>query len=293
MPTFERKNFGSSHAYYVDGEKIPGVTSIIGVLDKPALVNWAANITAGHAVDHWDRLSGMPPSKRLAELEKARYQANKEATVRGKRIHALAERLARGEAVESDDLSLTRAAEAYAQLLDDWQLEPVLLEGSCVHYGYQYAGTLDGIMTSPKLGRLIVDVKTGKRAYSEVALQLAAYRYAEDYLAEVERRGPRGGKLPSEWVPRPMPQVDGAAVIWIERETDESPAAAHLLPVQAGEAEWETFIYLREIYSSWIERTGYNHRSKPTYSPPIGSELHPEMNDDEVRAALGIHEEAI
>ena len=36
--TFTRKNHGDNHSYYLDGVKIPGVTSIIGVLDKPALV---------------------------------------------------------------------------------------------------------------------------------------------------------------------------------------------------------------------------------------------------------------
>ena len=84
---FSRKNFGNSHAYYVDGQKIPGVTSVIGVLDKPALVNWASETTARHAVENWPRLTGMSMIDRFEELKKARYAVNREATVRGKRIH--------------------------------------------------------------------------------------------------------------------------------------------------------------------------------------------------------------
>jgi hypothetical protein len=286
MSRFSRKNFGNSHAYYVDGQKIPGVTSVIGVLDKPALVSWASETTARHAVENWPRLTGMSMIDRFEELKKARYAVNREATVRGKRIHALAEKLIKGESVSTDDQSLRAAAQVYADLLDTWSLEQVLSEASVVSYGYQYAGTLDGIFESPRVGRVIVDVKTGKRAYSEVALQLAAYRYCDDYLEEVEQRGPRGGRLPSTWEAQPMPQVDGAVVIHIERETEDSPAAARLLPVAAGEREWSVFLWLNEIYREWIERTGFDHRKQPTYSPPIGAELHPEMSDTEIREAL-------
>ena len=286
MSRFSRKNFGNSHAYYVDGQKIPGVTSVIGVLDKPALVNWASETTARHAVENWPRLTGMSMIDRFEELKKARYAVNREATVRGKRIHALAEKLIKGEPVSTDDQSLRAAAQVYADLLDTWGLEQVLSEASVVSYGYQYAGTLDGIFESPRLGRVIVDVKTGKRAYSEVALQLAAYRYAEYYLEEIPQVGPRGGKKPSLWAERPMPHVDGAAVIWIERETDESPAAAHLLPVVADSEIWAQFLYLREVHERWVERTSWDNRKSPSYSPPIGAELHPEMTDDQIQEAL-------
>lgn len=285
-PRFTRKNFGNSHAYYVDDVKIPGVTSIIGVLDKPALVTWAARTVARHAVDNWDRLAGMPLLDRYTELERAQYAKNKEAAVRGKRIHALGEKIMRGETVSTDDASLRQAAQVYANLLDEWDLQPIGIEMSCVNYAYQYAGTADGVFYSPRLGTVIADIKTGKKAYSEVALQLAAYRYCDEYLIEIERRGPRGGKLPSDWEARPMPEVDGAVVIHIERETDESPAAAHLLPVKADQEIWDQFLYLREIHAGWIERTSHDNKKSPSYNPPIGAELHPEMNDDEIQEAL-------
>ena len=291
--TFTRKNHGDSHSYYSDGVKIPGVTNIIGILDKPALTQWAATTVATYAIENWARLSGMSEIARYEELKTAHRKKNKEAVVRGKRIHAIAERLIKGEEVAPDDLSLRAAARAYVDLLDAWELEAVTTEMPVVNLSYQYAGTADGIFHSPRFGNLIVDVKTGKRAYSEVALQLAAYRFAELYLEEIPQTGPRGGKRPSLWVERPMPQVDGAAVIWIEQETEESPAAAHLLPVTADETIWRQFLYLREVMDGWVERVDYDNRKSPTYAPPIGAELHPEMPDHEIRAALGIdYEEA-
>lgn len=284
--TFTRKNHGDNHSYYLDGVKIPGVTSIIGVLDKPALVQWAATSVATHAVDNWDRLAGMPLVKRYEELKMSHRSKNREAIIRGKRIHALAERIIRGEEVDPKDASLVAAAQAYADLLDAWELEPVLLEASCVNRGYMYAGTLDGVMRSPKLGTIIVDVKTGKKAYSEVALQLAAYRNADVYLEEQERTGPRGGKLSSDWIERAMPEVYGAAVIHIERETDESPAAAHLQPVKAGPDIFEQFLFLCEIHAGWVERTGYDHRKSENYNPPVGAPLYPEQPAHEIREAI-------
>lgn len=284
--SFTRKNHGNSHSYYVDGVKIPGVTTIIGVLSKDALVGWAAKTTATYAVENWDRLAGMTVLNRFEEISAARYKTQREAAVRGNRIHALGEKLATGEPFTGDDRDLRSAAEAYVALLDEWELEPVALEMSCYNRDYQYAGTADGVFESPRLGRVIVDIKTGKKAYSEVALQLAAYRYSDIYLEEVKRVGPRGGKLKSDWIEKPMPTVDGAAVIHIERETDESPARARLLPVQANEEIWEQFLYLREIHAGWVERTSWDNRKSPSYSPPIGGELHPEMSDEEIQEAI-------
>ena len=286
MSGFTRKNHGNSHSYYLDGMKVPGVTSIIGVLDKPALVNWAATSVAEHAINNWERLSGMTLVNRYEELKQAHRLKNKEAIVRGKRIHALAERISVGEAVDPQDASLVAAARAYADLLDAWELEPVMLEASVLNRDYLYAGTLDGVFTSPRLGTIIADTKTGKRAFSEVALQLAAYRNADVYLEERPRTGPRGGKLPSDWVERPMPSVDGAVVIHIERETDDSPAVAHLQPVQAGPDIFEQFLYLREVFAGWVERTGYDHRKSESYNPPVGAPLYPEQPDDEIREAI-------
>ena len=51
-PKLTRRNYGKGHSYYLDGEKIPGVTSVLGDgLAKPALINWAAKTVAGYAVE--------------------------------------------------------------------------------------------------------------------------------------------------------------------------------------------------------------------------------------------------
>ena len=68
----QRRNYGNGHGYQLDGRKVPGVTSITGKLDKPALIGWAARTAAGYAVDHWDELSRKPILERAKEIEDAR-----------------------------------------------------------------------------------------------------------------------------------------------------------------------------------------------------------------------------
>lgn len=275
---FKRQSHGRGHSYLLDGHKVPGVTTVIGVLDKPALVDWAARVTAEYAVSNWDRLAGMSPVARYEELKQARWKVNKEATTSGKRIHSLGERVAAGESIATVPAELRPQVQAYADLLDAWEFEPIQLEAPCANTTYRYAGTFDAILTSPRLGTVIADIKTGTRVYAETALQLAAYRNADLFLEEIPQVGPRGGKRPSLWEERPMPPVDGAVVLHLRQETDESPASAEVVPVDVTEDVFEAFLYLLEIYETWIKRTNPAHRNEPIFAPPVGEAIYPEQD---------------
>ena len=43
---FNRQFDASMHVYTIDGIFVPGVTTVLGLLPKPALVPWAAKMTA-------------------------------------------------------------------------------------------------------------------------------------------------------------------------------------------------------------------------------------------------------
>lgn len=252
----KRRDYGSGHSYMLDGIKVPGVTTIIGKLDKPALIDWAARKSAGYAIDHWDELSEMPLMERAKLIQDARWDSNKKAIVRGNRIHALAEKLgAEGEA--QPPAELLSQVEAYARFLDNWEMETVATEASIAHTEYRYAGTLDSIVKSPKLGTILLDVKTGQGVFGEVALQLAAYRYA-DLLQE-------SGKPPKEG---PMIPVDDCYVAHVLGDDVE------LLPVEATEETFDTFLYLREVFA-WHDAA--TNRSSDQYRPPVGAAVYPEQ----------------
>lgn len=270
-PRLVRRNHAGSHSYRLDGHKVPGVTTVCGILDKPALVGWAANETAAYADEHWAELSEMRSADRIERMKKARFATNRKAVVRGNRVHALGERVAKGEQIPADDLpaSLRPWVETYARFLDDWDMEVLHTETPVAHTDYRYAGTLDAIAYSPRLGTILLDIKTGKGVYEEVGLQLAAYRYANYAIASREVVGPRGGrKTVDEEIP--LPTIDGCYVAHL-RET-----AVEFHPVTADEDIWNVFLYLREVYDRWVQPTSWAARNDDDALRVIGDAIYPE-----------------
>jgi len=253
-PKLTRRNYGKGHSYYLDGDKIPGVTAVLSDgLAKPALINWAAKAVAGYAVDNWDTIAELKLSERLKTLENAHYADRDAAGKRGTEVHKLAEALNAGKQVAVPD-ELAGHVESYVRFLDDHDIRVVLAESSVVYLKPQneYAGTLDLVADFPALRhegrprRLLCDVKTARSGvFPDNALQLAAYRYATSYLD--------GADL------KPMPEVDGCAVIHVRAD------GYSLVPVEAGPAEHRFFLYCRQLWR-W-----QNEASKTV----IGEELAP------------------
>ena len=226
-----RRNYGKGHGYVdANGARVPGVTTILGDgLPKKALINWAANATADYAVDHWDDLGDLPASKRLDKLKKARYEDRDTAAKRGTEVHALAERLVKGEEVEVPD-DIAGHVESYVSFLDAWEIEPVLIEAVVMSHRHGYAGTLDLIADIPSRGtRAIFDIKTSRSGiFGETALQLAAYRYADTYVD-------------ADGNEQPMLPVNEAFGIHIRAD------GYSLLPVTAGPAQMREFQYAQQV----------------------------------------------
>lgn len=182
---FKRRNYGKNHAYYLDGRKLDGVTTLLSNgLPKPALVNWAANVTADYAVNNWDALSEMAVADRMKELKAAKNKDRDMAAARGSEVHDLAERIANGEEVEVPE-AIAGHVNSAVQFLDDFDVETILTETSVMHEKAGYAGTFDLLLKSPVApGEVILaDWKTNRSGiFPETALQLTAYANATHYL---------------------------------------------------------------------------------------------------------------
>lgn len=187
-----RRNYGKNHAYYMtmpDGTeiKLDGVTSLLGDgLPKPALINWAGNVTAAYAVNHWDELAEKPVAARLKELEGAKYADRDTAAAKGTLVHSLAEKIIAGDEVEVPE-EVAGHVESAVKFLDEFQVEPILTETTVWNEKGFYAGTLDMVFRSrlPKYAGLVVlgDWKTSRSGiYDEAALQLCAYGNADYYV---------------------------------------------------------------------------------------------------------------
>lgn len=235
-PPIRRVETAKGHYYKdADANRVPGVTTMLdGGLPKKALINWAGTATAEAAINRWDELAEMPPGTRLKELQGARYAEKDRAAKRGTEVHRYAERLINGEEVTVPE-EIHGHVESYARFLDVFKVEPVAVEFGVASYKYGYAGTTDLIadITVPRLGRkrLLMDIKTSRSGiFGEVALQLAAYRYAECIL---------GDDTEPE---RPMIEVDGCAGIHVRGDD------ADLVPVTADEAVFRSFLYVKQVY---------------------------------------------
>jgi hypothetical protein len=161
------------HYRTTDGELVPSVTNVIGILDKPALPRWAAKMVAERAMQLKHSLGRMDDSEVVDTLKGAPWSKSQRAADRGTDIHAYLE--ARLNRLEPEELSAD--AEPYRDAADDWfdqvgaSFEDVRTEVTLFHPNY--AGTTDLIGTLD--GRInIVDFKTSKAIYDEAALQLAA-----------------------------------------------------------------------------------------------------------------------
>ena len=224
-----RINRGRGHTYLLDGQQADGATWILSNgVPKPALINWAANTTAGYAVDHWDELAELKTSQRLRELEKARFASRDQAAVRGTAIHALAQRLANGEEVDVPE-PLVGHVDAYLAFIDAWQPQELLVEAVIVNRRHRYMGTLDLIAKLADGATWLLDWKTSQSGiFPETALQLAAYRNAEIYLDQ-------------DGAEQPMPQIDRAGAVWLRAD------GADLIPVDTSPETFRTFLYAQQM----------------------------------------------
>jgi len=142
------------------GIKVPGVTTIIGMLAKPQLITWANRLG----------LQGIDSTKYVDNLADVGILA-----------HHLILCHHRNEVPDMSDFSENQielalnCLKSYASWEDSHTIKPVLVEAPLVSDDLKYGGTpdlvceMDGVMT-------LLDFKTGKALYPEVMYQLAAYR---------------------------------------------------------------------------------------------------------------------
>ncbi len=184
----KRVNRGRNHSYIIDGKKALGVTTVLSdAWPKPWMGFWSAKCVAQQVVDMpFDdlvALRGMGRDAAIAALKQAPWTQRDQAAVRGTAVHKLAEKVQAGEQVEVPD-ELYGHVESVAKFLDQWNVQPVLVEKVVGSYKYGYAGTFDLVADLADGRRVLFDYKTSSAIKPTTALQLAAYRWADFYVAD-------------------------------------------------------------------------------------------------------------
>lgn len=148
-----------------DGTRVPSVTTILGILNKPALLDWAWRMG----------LEGL-------DYKEVRDQAADIGTL----AHLMILNHLKGDKGDYSEYSKQDIDKAENCILSyfEWEknrkIEPLMLEQTLVSEEYSFGGMVDffgKIDSQPTL----LDFKTGKAIYPEFFYQLAAY---EHLLAE-------------------------------------------------------------------------------------------------------------
>lgn len=266
------------------------VTTIIGVLDKPALLYWAAEQTANAAVDDVATWQAMAEDRGRSEavkwLRDARFRAPKHllsAASLGTIAHTMCETYALtatrpdkdmvtelvAREIPNGDIAgevdvLGRMLNQFDGWLDRFQPSYQATEACVYSPKYGYAGQCDAFLTIDGV-RFIADYKSSREAtdsrgnlrkpYPEqVALQLAAYRYAEFAAVWRPRRTEKFKRRyyllsPSEReLAVPVPEVDTGLVIKLSPESCES------YPMRCDEPVHTAFLYCLESFR-WMQET--------------------------------------
>lgn len=176
------KFYPSSHRYKLDGAWVPGVTTILGVLDKPAIPKWAAKSVAQYVATHREGIEHLWTMGERAVIDALKgipWEQRDQAGVRGTDVHLFAERILNGEEVEVPDHYVGHVESCLA-FMEDWRITPVEVEATVGSREHRYAGKLDLVADSCNAPRAIFDWKTAASGiYKETAFQLVAYAFAE------------------------------------------------------------------------------------------------------------------
>lgn len=147
--------------YRVNGTIVPGVTTVLNLLAKPALIYWAWNL--GMQGEDYRKVSG-----KAADI--------------GTIAHYMVECFLKAKEPDLDDYSnanIRKAKVAFGAFKEWWEgsdLKIIAVEEQMSSKRMLCGGTIDCIALSQKTGAIrLIDVKTSKGVYDEHKYQLAAY----------------------------------------------------------------------------------------------------------------------
>lgn len=271
-----------------DDDRLWSVTTILKSFgDHEGLIQWTAGETAKAAVGSLSTIQAMAednPDAAVEWLKQARFRPAKgarSATKLGQDVHACCEmyvvtgkRPDVGTPLPNGELDAE--VEPYLDTFELWleRFQPGYVAAEVTVYNEQfgYAGTADGyavVQGTP----VIIDYKTSKesfdargkrkRPWTDVAMQLAAYRAAPKAAVWRARRFESYGRryyllnTDERELAVPTPEVEGGLVVHL------TPQHCDVYPVDCGESSFEAFLYAVEG-ARWTSVT-----SKRVFGEPL------------------------
>lgn len=223
-------------SYPIEGYgKFWSVTTILGILEKPALVQWAANCAVQHITDNIvDFLTSPEETKRILDEARTAHRAVKDhAADIGTQAHEWIERWLTDSSIPLPDDDVVRGAvTTFIEWAKSVNLSPIASEVKVFHPSFRYAGRFD-LLATLKQGKqrksrtYLIDIKTSGSIYDSMLYQLAAYEEAYRVC---------DGKH----------KIDGRGIIRLDKTTGK-PEWKEYTNIEEI-AGWEIFKRLSEIY---------------------------------------------
>lgn len=229
--------------------KVPGVTSVVGMLPKPFLKRWGERVVAEFATANVGTVVQMALAGQFEEavayLKGAPYRDTKAAGETGDAVHSIIEQIVNGEEprVHPD---YEPYVNHFRLFVERFQPEFLHVEPTIWSYEHGYAGSTDAIMRID--GTTVMgDWKTTRSGiHEDVAVQMCAYSRG-DVLLDAD-----GNELP-------MPEIEGAIAIWLR------PEQWHVVPARIDDEVFEVFLALRTVFE-WDTDLKHNVLGKPLTS---------------------------
>lgn len=201
------------HTYKHDGDTIPGVTSITGIIDKSQPIKWWALNEARDYINEKfeDHIDEDNPFDEVAiqeladEARTAHMKSSNKGINVGNLLHEYAEDYILHdldlEDKDEPDFPNNEAAQESAIEFLDWyennEVEPVQTEQMIFHPEHKYAGTYD-LKAWVNGNLLIIDFKTSSGIYEEHLAQTTAYMFGEEFRTEEKLDGIGVARFPKD-----------------------------------------------------------------------------------------------
>ena len=221
---------GSGYKHPLNGDVVPGVTTVLKKLDKPGVLQWAVDNTAAYAVANIDALMSRTEEQGYGFLRwywKRDPLQSDDQDIRNYSNGVLRDAADLGTLMH-DWVAADHGAQPYPDVTfapdyfwqmvaewDKWQeendVEPIFTETTFWSEQYGYAGTADGLWRVN--GKpMLVDVKTSRNVWDEHYMQLSALGACDYALIESD----------NGWEQMPIPGFKDYALLHIRpSDTDK------------------------------------------------------------------------
>ena len=190
----------SNHSYTLDGKRLTGVTTILGVIAKPALIGWAARMACEYVAENLKNLDDLENVLLLAK--NAHAQKRDKAADVGTSIHEWIENWIKDSSIAlPEDLVALAQAEQFVEWSTKNKVKFLESEKRMYSEKLWFAGTCDAVAVIDGK-KYVVDFKTMAKMWDKTPFfQTAGYQIMLEEMGEKDFHGslilllPKDGKL--------------------------------------------------------------------------------------------------